>query len=358
MRNTRLEVSRKAFLENCDQVRSLVGDDTIIMPVVKANCYGTYLNKDIDLMERFDILAVAIVDEALYLRRNGYKNEIFVLNQPYIDEIDAIVENDIIVGLSSIDFLREVINRNLKMRVHIELDTGMGRTGVLRDKLDSFLEVISKDNFSVEGVYTHLSSPDIDYEFTNKQINLFIDGVSKIKDKFPDIKYIHTSASNGILNFDLGICNTVRPGLILYGYPSSKSTFNKISLKPVARFVSKISFIKDVRQGDAISYGRSFVASRKMKVATVGCGYADGVCRLLSNRGYVSVRGKRCKILGKVCMDSFMIDISGINVCVGDDVFIFDNEIVSIDEISNICDTINYEVLSTIGERVPRVFID
>ena len=358
MRNTSLEVSRKAFINNYDAVCKKVGSNVLVMPVVKANGYGTYINRDSDLMNQFPIVAVAIVEEAVHLREYGYKNDILVLNQPYEDEIDAIIENNVIVGVSSSLFLLEVIKRNVKMRVHVELETGMGRTGVNYDDLSDFLVQLNNPCFLVEGVYTHLSSPDVDYEYTIKQLNKFNEGASLVKEKFPLVKYIHTSASNGILNFDLGICNMVRPGLILYGYPSSKTTLDKIKLEPIAKLKSKISYLKEVREGDAISYGRTFVASSKMIVATVGCGYADGIKRGLSNRGFVSVNGVRCKILGRVCMDSFMIDVTGLDVKIGDDVYIFDNEVVTIDEVADICDTINYEILSTIGERVPRTFID
>lgn len=359
MRNTVLEVSKKAFLNNYETVKEYVGDNTMIMPVVKANCYGTYLNKDSELMNKFSMVAVAIVDEAICLREYGYKNDILVLNQPYVEEIDDIINNDVVVGISSSIFLDEVISLNKSMRVHIELETGMGRTGVLKEELDAFLEKLKNSNIVVEGVYTHLSSPDIDDEFTNKQISLFEEELKKVKEVFPDIKYIHYAASNGLLNFELGSCNMVRPGLILYGYPSSKTTVSKINLEPVARLKSKISFIKNVKAGDSISYGRSFVANTDMRIATVGCGYADGIRRNLSNKGYVSVKGSRCKIIGKVCMDSFMIDVSRVSeVAIGDDVYIFDNKVVTLDEVALLCDTINYEILATIGERVPRVFID
>ncbi len=358
MRNTCLEVSRKAFLNNYKTIVEKVGENITVMPVVKANAYGTYLNKDSELMNNFSIVAVAIVEEAIQLRQCGYKNDILVLNQPYMEEIEAIVENDVIVGVSSLEFVREVCRKNKTIRVHIELETGMGRTGVGKYGLDNFIDAIKTDNFIVEGVYTHLSSPDIDYEFTKKQINLFDESVEKIKDVFPSIKYVHMAASNGILNFDLGKCNMVRPGIILYGYPSSKSTLDKIVLEPVARFKTKISFIKEIEEGTAISYGRSFVSSCRMMVATVGAGYADGVKRSFSNKGYVAVNGKRCKILGKVCMDSFMVDVTDVDAKIGDDVYIFDNQVVTLDELAGVAETINYEILSTIGERVPRKFID
>lgn len=354
-----MEVSRKAFLNNYNKILKYINNKAIVMPVVKANAYGTYLNKDSELLNNFEIVAVAIVSEAVELRKLGYKRDVFILNQPYIEEIDTIIENDLVVGISSFAFLNEVIRKNKPIRCHIELETGMGRCGVLQGDLDKFLLLLKNSFVEVEGVYTHLSSADIDSNFTNKQITVFENGVSIVKSVFPNIKYIHCEASSGLLNFDLGICNVVRPGIILYGYPASKSSSSKINLEPVAKMKSRISYIKKVVPGDAISYGRSFVADKKMLVATVGCGYADGVKRDLSNKGMVVVNGSRCKILGKVCMDSFMIDVSGVkNVKVGDEVYLFDNNLVTVDDIAYICETINYEILSTVGERVPRVFID
>ena len=357
MRRTCLEVSREAFRKNVLEIKKLV-NDACIMPVVKANAYGTYLNKDISLMNEFDMVAVAIVDEAIQLRKMGYEKDIFVLNQPYVEEIEEIIKNNIIVGVSSTIFLEKTNEYDEKIRVHIELETGMGRTGVLDSNLEEFITVLKKSNVIVEGVYTHLSSADVDYDFTNKQIAIFNKNVNLLKEEFSSIKFIHCAASNGILNFDLGICNMVRPGIILYGYPSCKSAIEKINLEPTLKFRSSISFVKEINVGDAVSYGRSFVADSKMMVATVGCGYADGVMRKLSNKGYVSVNGKRCKILGNVCMDSFMIDVTEVGCKVGDFVYLFDNEIVTLNEISDICETINYEVISTISDRVPRKYID
>ena len=357
MIKTCIEVSRSAFLNNVNEVQKIIGN-ALVMPVVKANAYGTYLNRDIDLMNRFDIVAVAMVEEAVYMRKLGYKNDILVLNQPYIEELDDIVQFNIIVGVSSCYFLEQIKESSKQVRVHIEIETGMGRTGVLKEQLDEIINIIKESNVVVEGVYTHLSSADSDYEFTNKQMSLFEESVHKIKENFNEIKYIHCAASSGILNFKLGICNMVRPGIILYGYLSSLNVKDKITLKPTLKFRSRISFIKDVEPNDSIGYNRSFIASSKMKVATVSFGYADGVMRKLSNKGFVSVNGKRCKILGNICMDSFMIDVTDCNVQVGDIVYLFDNQVVTLDEISNLCDTINYEVISTIGERVKRVFVD
>lgn len=312
------------------------------------------------MISKFRIVAVALVSEGVYLRESGYKGDILVLNQPFIDDIDDICSYDLVVGVSDINFFKEVVRLNKSIRVHLEIETGMGRCGINSFDLNSFLDYLkNKHLISVEGVYTHLSSADIDHTYTLRQISIFEDCVRRVKDIFPDIKYIHNSASNGLLNFDLGICNAVRPGMLLYGYPSSKTSLDKIKLYPVASLKSRISFIKNIHEGEAIGYGRSFVSIKDMKIATVSIGYADGVKRELSNTGYVSINKVKCKIVGKICMDSLMVDVSELDdVKVGDTVYIFDNDIVTLDEISFLSKTINYEVLSTVGERVERIFID
>lgn len=358
-RQTYMEISKSNFKYNIEQIKKYVSDKEI-MPVIKANGYGTYVNKCLELIRDFNYVAVACVSEGINLRDIGYMGNIFVLNQPYIEDIDNIIRYDLVVGVSNIDFLKELNNYNKKVRVHIELETGMNRTGVIYNDLDMFINDLEDfNNIEVEGVYTHFSSADYDYDYTMKQIELFNNGVIKIKDRIKTIKYVHSSASNGLLNYKVDICNMVRAGIIMYGYPSSNSTLDKINLKPIAILKSKISYLKEIDSGTSISYGRSYISDKKMKIATIGIGYADGIRRSLSNKGYVLINGLKCKIVGSVCMDSFMVDVSNLNeVNIGDEVFIFDNVNITLEEIADWCDTINYEILSCIGDRVPRVFID
>ena len=357
-RQTYMEISKSNFKYNIEQIRNYVFGKEI-MPVIKANGYGTYINKCLDIINDFNYVAVACVCGGIELRNIGYNGNIFVLNQPYIEDIDNIIRYELIVGVSDINFIRALARYDTKVRVHIELETGMGRTGVLSRFLDIFITEIEKlNNIEVEGIYTHFSSADYDVEYTNKQIKLFNDGVDKIKKRINTIKYIHCSASNGLLNFNVESCNMVRAGIIMYGYPASDSTLEKIDLKPVATLKSKISFIKEVDEGTSISYGRRFISDKKMKIATIGIGYADGIRRSLSNKGFVVINGQKCKILGSVCMDSFMVDVTHLdNVNVGDIVYIWDNDLIKLEDIAIWYDTINYEVISCISDRVPRVFI-
>lgn len=359
-RPTVMEIDRNNFSYNIEQIRKKLNPNTTIMPIIKANAYGTYLNTRLEVVNEFEIVGLATVDEGMQVRNIGYQKEIFILNQPSISEIDKIIENDLVIGLSSNEFLKEVQKRNKPIRVHLEIETGMGRTGIAIQQIDSFLKEIQKTNtIKVEGIYTHLSSPDIDEEYTNKQLEIFQKAVETITKQIKDIKYIHTSASNGIANFPNAQYNLVRPGMILYGYESEEGLEEKITLKPVAKLKSKITFLKTVSEGTSISYGRSFKTKKESKIATIPIGYADGLRRSLSNHGHVVIAGKKVPIVGKVCMDSFMADVTDLeNVEVGDDVWIWDNEIITLEEVANHCDTINYEIISTISARVPRKFLN
>lgn len=356
-RPTIMEVSIDDFFYNIDQIKEKCPNSKI-MPVIKANAYGTYLNTRLDVLNHFDIVAVATVDEAVEIRKLGYEKEIFVLNQPYETEIDKIIKYNIIVGVSSYHFVDKLGDTNKEIHVHVEIGTGMGRTGVHPYRLEKFIKNI-KSNIVVDGIYTHLSSADIDPDYTKNQIKSFNVAIETAEKMLGDLKYIHANASNGILNFPESNFNLVRPGIIMYGYKSSEDTYDKIDIKPVASLKSKITFLKEVEEGTSIGYSRSYITDRKSLIATVPIGYADGFRRTFSNGWEVLIKGKKAPIIGKVCMDSFMVDVTDIDdVKLGDEVIIWDNDNITLNDLAEKCDTINYEILCTIGSRVPRIFID
>lgn len=360
MENTRptyMEIDLEAFKYNVNQIQQYVGEGVKIMPVIKANAYGTYINEFIEAINEFDIVAVALVDEAVSLRKKGYLKEIFVLNQPYKDEIEKITQNNITIGISSNSFLEELGKNGNKVKIHIEIGTGMGRTGINPNRVEEYIsKAKSYSNVEIEGIYTHLSSADCDYEYTEKQLNSFNMAVENAKKILSNLKYIHCSASNGILNFPNSYYNLVRPGIILYGHESYDGTFEKINLKPVCKLKSKITFLKEVGENTSIGYSRSYVTDRVTKVATIPIGYADGLRRILSNKGKVVINGVKVPIIGNICMDSFMADVTELSeVAIGDDVYIWDNDLITVEEVAKQCDTINYEIISTISNRVPRV---
>lgn len=357
-RPTVLEIDLNNFKYNISQIKKKLDNNVEIMPVIKANGYGTYINKRLDILNMFNIVAVATVDEAVFIRKLGYNKDIFLLNQAYETEIPKIVDNNIIVGVSSKLFLEKLGTYEKKIKIHIEIGTGMGRTGIHPYKVEDFIKLIP-NNVIVDGIYTHMSSADIDDEYSKKQIQSFKIAVEKIKENISNIRYIHAAASNAILNYPEAHFNLVRPGIIIYGYAASNDTFNKISLKPIAKLISKVNYLKEVDEGTSIGYGRSFITNKKTKVATVPIGYADGFRRTFSNGWKVYINGKKVPIIGKICMDSFMVDVTEIeNISVGDNVFIWDNENIKLEDLANKCDTINYEILCTISDRVPRAFID
>ncbi len=356
-RPTYMEIDLNNLQFNIDQIKEKVGQNVKLMPVIKANGYGTYINDNLDILNLFDIVAVATVDEGVAIRNVGYQKEIFVLNQPYITEISKIIKYHLVVGVSAYDFISELAKTKEKVTIHVEIGTGMGRTGVHPYKIEKFLKHIP-ENVKVEGIYTHFSSADNDKEYTEKQLTSFKIALDKAKKIIGNIKYIHAAASNAILNFPGSYFNLVRPGIILYGYKSSPDTYEKISIKPIAKLKSKVTFLKIVDKNTSIGYGRSYITSKKTKVATIPLGYADGFRRELSNNFSVLINGKKAKIIGKICMDSFMVDVTNIkNIKLGDDVIIWDNENITLDEIADKCNTINYEIMCTISNRVPRKFI-
>ncbi len=315
IRQTKLEVNTENVIYNINQIKEYVGNDVSIMPIIKSNGYGTYINQRMDIFEKTNIhiVGVAIVDEGVYIRKQGYDGDIFILNQPLEDEIQTISQYNLTVGTASKSFIQKLGEYNSKFKIHIELGTGMGRTGINPNRLNEYIDYINQyDNIQIEGIYTHFSCSDCDLEYTKKQINSFNFGVNIVKDRDINLKYIHCCNSAGIINFKNAHFNLVRLGIMLYGYYPNDDLKNKIELKPVLKLKSKISYIKEVGEGTSISYGRTFITNRKSKIATVPIGYADGIRRAMSNKGHVVINNQLVSIVGTVCMDSFMIDITDI----------------------------------------------
>jgi alanine racemase len=357
MRPTVLEIDKNQFIKNINMIKEFVGNKEL-MPIIKANGYGTYVNKQLDLLNIFNIVGVALVQEAIDIRNIGYTKEIFVLNQPGIEEINDIIENNITIGLSSKEFLKEIIKDKRNIKVHLEIETGMNRTGIKLEDLSFFIKEIKKsNNIIVEGIYSHLSSADTDPEYTEKQYDIFKKAIEIVKENFDNIKYIHCEASNGLLNYNKDFTNLVRPGLIIYGYEPFVGSNKLLNVKPIAKLKTKITYLKELDKGESVGYSRRYTTSKKTKVATIPIGYADGLRKDLFQKGEVLINNKKAKIIGTICMDSCMVDVTNIeNVKVGDTVYIWNNKEITLDDIADKCNTINYEIISTISNRVPRVF--
>lgn len=360
----RLEVDLRKIKHN---IQILKEDNKKFFAVVKADAYGLgaievskYIEDDID------IFCVANIEEAIELRENGIKKDILVLGYIHPKNYLYIEKYNLIVTIYNYDIAKE-LNDISNIRAHIKLETGHNRLGFQTDELfynNSLVEIkkINQfENINIEGIYTHFSSADEnDTNYTLMQEKLFwnmIRDLHKISENW--IKHLSNDAASIAYNIK---SDAIRSGISMYGYfPSNyiRNNYN-IDLRKSFRWIAKISNIKYVQKGESISYNRTFIADKDIKVATVSCGYADGYKRLLSNKGYVQVNGKRANILGNITMDQFMIDISEIEVKLHDDVILIgnsDDEMIGADIIGEWAETISYEIMTSISKRVKRIYV-
>jgi len=364
-RQTELLIDLDAMEYNYKKIQALQPGKKIL-PVLKASGYGIgnkNLKAFIDKLN-LQLIGTAFVDEGIIQREDwGYTGEIIVLNQPAKEEIPNIVKYNVTPGVCYIEFLEE-LNKEAKKQskiisVHIEIETGMGRTGIQLENLKEFINKSKElENIKIEGIYTHFATSDIDLEYAEKQIEIFNKALEYVKNEINTIKYVHVANSAAIVQMKEFPGNMVRPGIALYGYMPNKYVKTDIKLKPACVLKSKISFIKTVESGTSISYGRKFITKRKSKIANVPIGYADGIKRGLSNKGKVIIHGSLAPIVGTICMDSFMVDVTDIeDVNIDDDVYIWDNKLIKIEDIAEECETINCDILSTISDRVIKRII-
>lgn len=365
---TRLIVNLDAIAANIKMIRGIVGESVEIMPVVKSFGYGndSIRTSRVALENGVHYLAVAFPDEGATLRENRIDCPILVFNV-LNEEVDKIVRYGLSSVVPSLQLAKTLDNASsLKRRipVHLKIDTGMGRSGVWVDEAMPFVEAVSKlKNLHLEGIMTHFACADdpAEDEYTRTQIKTFASLVEELRQKGFEFRFVHAANTAAIVRFPEAHFNMVRPGLAIYGMYPSKAVRSLIHLEQVITFVTKISQIKDHPPGRSISYNRRFVTSRPSRVATLHVGYNDGYPRFQSNVGEVLVHGKRAKVVGTVCMDTIMVDVTNIpEAKVGDDVVLIgkqgDEEILA-DDIAANGNTINYEIACKISPRVTRIFV-
>lgn len=362
-------IHKDAIIHNFNNIKRCFGSDTKIMPVIKADGYGHgSLIMAQTLEKKADYFAVAIMEEALYLRENGIKLPIMLLGFTFSEYFEEAVENDITLSVLTFEDASKLSSVAKKYgktaKVHIPIDTGMSRIGFFPDEggAEVIKRIASLDNISVEGVFTHFATSDEEnVEFTLLQAERF-EKIKKLLSNL-NIPIYHCANSGAIMQHRNFAHNMVRPGIILYGLrPSDVLPQEMLDLKPVMELVSKVAFVKKIKKGDTISYGRTFEADREMTIATIPVGYADGYPRLLSNKGRVIINGQYAPIVGRICMDQFMVDISEIkDVSAGDRVTLIGcqgDASVTAEEVARHAQTINYEVVCGISKRVPREVIE
>ena len=362
---TRAVVDLIALSHNLSEIKRIIGAKTKIMAVVKADGYGHgALNiARTALLCGADSLAVALPEEGISLRKAGITCPILVLGATLPESAYKIVDAGLEQTLCT-TALAEALNAlagkmGVKVQVHIKFDTGMGRIGVMPRDACSFITKISTlKHLSVKGVITHLSSADEpDRTHTLKQLKRFDKIVKDIRTVGVNNPLIHAANSAGIIAYPEAHYDLVRSGIMMYGGYPNQEMKAKVFLNPVMTFMTKVAHVKRVPAGNPIGYGRVFHSQQETIVATLPVGYADGYSRLLSGLGTVLVKGEKASIIGRVCMDMSMIDVTNIkDVCVGDDVILF-GEAPTAADVAGIMGTIDYEVLTSIGKRVPRIYV-
>ena len=365
-------VDLDAIISNMDAMHSVLKTDTEMYAVSKTNGYGhgsLPIAKALESVQYVKGYAVATAEEALELRSEGIKKDILILSYCFPYSYEDLIKNDVRITVFRKDTLLQLSAAAAKVGknaiVHIAVDTGMHRIGIRPDEsgLDFVGTALDAPNIIVEGIFTHLFRADEkDKTVAAEQIKKFKDFLSSISSKLGTVIPIsHISNSAAILELPDSYLDAVRAGITMYGLaPSDEVDVSKINLKPALSLFSHISYVKKVFPGDSISYGGTFTADKEMVVATVPLGYGDGYPRSLSGKGEVLVRGKRCRILGRICMDQFMIDVSDIDgIKEGETVTLlgFDgDEHISAEELGEKSGRFNYELVCMIGTRIPRVY--
>ena len=367
-RPTVAEIDLRCLQFNYRQLLKRVPKGVKLLGVVKADAYGhgavPISLKLEDLGAEY--LGVAIPEEGVELRKGGVKAPILVLGGIYGGELDTFIQfnlTPVIFRKDSLALLsKEAERRKKKVKVHLKVDTGMRRLGVPLSLWSSFLKEIKQyPKIEVEGILSHFSMTDEGEEgFTACQWSDFQDAVAMAKTSGISCKYVHMANSATLTAIPSYTGNLARPGIMLYGSYPSPAFRDLIPLKPVMTLKTKIHLLKPVPSGAKISYGGTFVTQRESFIATLPIGYADGYNRLLSNRGEVLIRGKRAPVVGVVCMDFVMVDVTGIpRVSIGDEAVLMGRqgrEEITAEEIAEKVHSISYEVLCSIGKRVPRIY--
>ncbi|WP_101772761.1 alanine racemase [Peptostreptococcus faecalis] len=364
-----IEINLDNLEYNFKGIKKRLPEGTKICMVVKSNAYGHGAVELSRIYEEYgaDYLAVARVKEALELRNNGIKLPILNLGYTSPIAVEESIKQNVSMTIFDYEFAKEISEKakslGMDAKVHIKLDTGMSRLGyvVSNDNIEDIAQEIKKigelENITVEGIYTHFATADAENkEFENLQMSRFSDVLGELEKLNILPKYRHCSNSAEILDEEERY-NMVRPGIIQYGVYPSDEVKHTIDLKPVMVFKAKVTNVKIVQPGTSISYGRTYFTTVVEKIATIAIGYTDGFLRGRKNP-YVYIKGVKCPVVGRICMDQTMVRVPmDLDVNIDDDVTIFGDENVSVDDVAIECDTISHEVMCKIGRRVERIYI-
>ena len=369
--STWLEIDLDAIAKNTRNIKKLIGQNKELMAVVKGNAYGHDVLEIVPIFLKNGAtrLAVARLEEGIFLRKAGIDVPILVLSATLKEEAETALMHDITTSACNISFIKKMNELSLKLKkkakIHLKIDTGMGRLGVKPEKAVDFIKkVLTFDHIIIEGIFTHFSVADEkDKKYTEEQFRKFSEILKILEKEKIRIPLKHVSNSATLLDLEHMWLDVVRPGIALYGLYPSKEVKKVIKLIPAQRFKTRIAFLKELPAEKSISYGRTYTTYKKNTIiASLPIGYADGYSRLLSNKGEVLVRGRRMPIIGRICMDQCMIDVTDLPlVKIGDEVVLWGkqgNERITVEEIADKLNTINYEITHLPDKkRVSKLFI-
>lgn len=364
-------VNLDAIVKNLENMKKNIQEDTKIIAVLKADGYGhgaVPIAKHIEPLPYLWGIAVATVEEGMILRKNGITKPILILGYTFSDDYDTIIEQEMRPAVFTLKMARELSKAAVRLKkpakIHIKIDTGMSRIGYrnLEQAVPEILEISALEGIEIEGIFTHFARADeTDPAPAYQQMETFEQFIHALEEKGLSISVKHCSNSAGILRMKEANMNVVRAGIILYGlYPSDEVEKDLVPLEPAMELKSHIVYIKTLEPGVAVSYGGTYVTSRPTHVATIPVGYADGYCRGLSNKGFVLIHGKKAPILGRICMDQFMVDVTDIpEAQEADEVTLLgrdQKEQITMEELGNLSGRFNYEFACCISRRVPRIY--
>lgn len=361
-----------AIAYNMDRMEENLEDGVKVISVIKSDGYGHGALQIARFLEPKDYIwgyALAALDEAVVLRKGGVQKPLLVLGCIFPEQLEAMLEHEIRMTVYTKEMAQEVseaaVRAGKKAYIHIKLDTGMSRLGfpVCDASVDQIAAVSRMPNLVTEGMYTHFAKADeTEKSFTRRQLEDYLWMKRKLEERGVQVTYYHCSNSAGIIDVKEANMDLVRAGIATYGlYPSEEVCRSNVPLKPALELISHVVHVKWVEEGTPVSYGGTYTANRSTKIATIPVGYGDGYPRSLSNQGYVLIHGKKAKILGRVCMDQFMVDVTEIEdvrfgdraVLIGED----GEERISVDELSVLSGRFNYEFICSFGKRVPREYL-
>lgn len=359
------QIDLTAIAYNVKQIKKLLDPQTKFCAVVKADAYGHGAVKvaETALAAGADYLAVAILSEALQLRAAGFTVPILILGPTPAYQARQLVSQHIeqtVFDLETVQALsKAAVELNAVAKVHIKVDTGMTRVGVRSEAAAAFAAAVAElPGIKIEGVFSHFATSDSeDKTYALAQFDRFQHALSGIERQGIEVPLKHIANSAAILELPQTHLDMVRAGIILYGLWPSDEVKQSIELRPAMQFKALVSFVKEVPAGVGISYGCTYVTDKPSLIATLPVGYADGWTRLLAEKAHVVIRGQRAKIVGRICMDQCMVDVTDIaDVRAGDEVLLFGGKELPADEVARQLGTINYEIVCMVGKRVPRIY--